>query len=229
MHQIFYITPNPEHALGVEELIPSFHILHSDLSQLTIPITNRGVDIKNFPILSDTTKESKVLALLEDEKLQKYIKSLSHDTPNIIVSQNSKQIEELAKKLGFNLLNPKFQITDSLSNPKALSKFIQESEIFPESTKSNENRFVYTVVGCITRLGIIVGGISEELRNIPLLSNSKDKSLGNDYSQRHLNDYLRADLISKTTELGNALMKLGHSGIFSIDVEFSPEENILYR
>ena len=75
----------------------------------------------------------------------------------------------------------------------------------------------YTVNACATRLGTIVSGISEQITGVPELTPSRGGTVGNEMSQRHLNDELRLELINQTIALGDQIYKMGFRGMFGVD------------
>lgn len=275
MQQIFYVTLDPERALGIEDLVPSYHILYSEGSQMAIPISNAGVDIKNFPKPLDV-KMNSTSKMLENPEVINYIKEHAHEKPDILVFKNDEQIEKACEKNGFNLLNPSYKLGQDLENKLNFSKFVEEIGVFdqPEyeifeklsdlnyqnlSSKygyefvvqfifghtgsgtffiTNESELeqlklkypqrkgkvakkisgpTYTINACITKLGIVIGGLSEQITGDELLTSSKGGTIGNDFSQRHLNDMLRNEIIEKTIKFGEALSRKGHRGIFGLD------------
>jgi hypothetical protein len=283
MHQIFYVTVDPERALGIEDLIPSYHIVHSLKSQLTDPIGDSGIDIKRFDINSETGTSK----ILENESVQKYISKNAHGTADILVFKNDKKIEELSERLGYRLLNPKNTISKRFENKLEFSEFIKEIDIFKkplyetfeslsdlkyeslsqkihhevvvqfifghsgnstfyikneEQLEELKSKFPlrkgkvakkidgipYTINACITSLGIVIGGISEQITGIEELTSSLGGTVGNDFTQRHLDDESRKNLIERTMRFGELLKKEGHNGLFGLDLVFVPEEKEFY-
>lgn len=281
MQQIFYVTIDPEKALGVEDLIPSYHILYSENSQLAIPIADNGVDIHNFPRSNDVKLDS-TAKMLQNSKLISYIRERSYGRPNILVFKNDDSIEKECKKNNFKLLNPSSTLNKRFENKVELAKFIDniglfkqpDYKLFEQTSDLNyvslSNQFglefvvqfiyghsgsstffiqseeelshlkekyplrkgkvsrlihgpTYTVNACITKIGVTVGGLSEQITGISELTSSKGGTVGNDFSQRHLNDSLRTEIISKTMEFGEILRCEGYRGIFGLD--FIIEEN----
>jgi hypothetical protein len=286
MHQIFYLTLDPEKALGIEDLIPSYHILHSEPSQLAESISYNGVDIANFPRPVDAQIYS-TSKIFEDERVQKYIKEQSHGTPQVLVFKNDKHIEAIAKKLNYSLLNPSAELAKKIENKVYFSKFVESigkfkipeykefsklsDLIYTELSNVFGSEFViqfsyghagsstffidsntalddlidkyplrqgkvvrkiygvpYTVNACITEYGVVVGGISEQITGIERLTASAGGTVGNDFSQRHLDDFLRSELVTMAMEFGEILRKEGHKGIFGLDVMLDRKANSFY-
>lgn len=285
MHQIFYITLDPEKSLGVEDLITSYHILYSEASQMAIPISDNGIDIKNFPKKYDT-KINSTSQMLKDEKLLDYIKERAHETPNILVFKNDAQIEALAKENNLHLINPSAKLNTRFENKLEFTNFLEQKKInqpeyfifeklsdlnYNEISQRFGNEFVvqfifghsgsstffisseeslqkiqndfplrkgkvsrkiigptYTVNACITKLGIVIGGISEQITGISELTSSLGGTVGNDFSQRHLSENLRSLIIEQTTEFGEILKKEGHRGIFGLDFVIEEGTNKIY-
>jgi hypothetical protein len=286
MQQIFYVTLDPEKALGIEDLIPSYHILHSENSQLATPISDSGVDIKNFPKPSEA-KIFNTAKLLEDQNLQNYIRERAHGQANILVFKPDQQIKKMCENLGFNLINPVTDLPKKLENKVEFSNFLAQNQLFLQPKYQTFEKFsdlkyedlgkefgtefviqfyfghsgnstffvknkhllselqdkyplrkgkivkkidgpAYTINACITRFGVVIGGISEQITGIPALTPSKGGTVGNDFSQRHLTDLLRSEIISKTMQFGEELLKLGHKGIFGLDFVLDIEAGTFY-
>lgn len=283
MHQIFYLTIDPERALGIEDLIPSYHIIHPTISQLDEPIKDKGIDIQNFS-LEDTQSTAK---LLESEKVQKYIKKNQHGVPDLLVFKNEKKIEELCVSLGYRLLNPSAEVSKKYENKVEFAEFIRNISIFEKPVyeafeklsdvqysemseklhhelvvqfmfghSGNSTYYIhnekeleelkskfplrkgkiakkiagipYTINACITKLGVVIGGISEQITGIESLTSSLGGTVGNDFTQRHLNDALRRTLIEKTMQFGEELRNQGHRGIFGLDLILDSEKQDFY-
>lgn len=284
MHQVFYLTVDPERALGVEDLIPSFHIIHSEGSQLHDSIANHGIDIQRIEVEGDSQSTSK---LFEAEKVKKYLKKHQVGVADILVFKNDSQIETIANTLGVHLINPPSSISKTYENKIEFTHFIEKLDIFSKpETKiyekfseaeydqltplfgwnmvvqfmfghsgnstfyiNNKEEFEelktryplrktkvaklikgvpYTINACITKVGIVVGGISEQITGIEMLTSSKGGTVGNDFTQRHLDDELRKVLIQKTMAFGELLRKEGHRGIFGLDLVLNLEQREFY-
>lgn len=286
MLQLYYLTTNVDRALGVENLIPSYHIIHVQNSQLTIPISNAGVNIKSFP-MTDSKGLVSSSKLLEDKSVLKYIEETTHNNPKILLFKNDSKITRLCDELGFTLLNPLSQNNKKFENKLSFSEYLDSQNYSNHPTyrkfdklsdlnytnvakvfgpefivqfifgHSGNNTFfikshieleklqkrypsrqgkitqkiegpTYTINACITSLGIVIGGISQQITGDPLYTSSPGGSIGNDFSQRHLTDYLRSELIEQTMALGNILQQHGHKGIFGLDFVLDVNKNKFY-
>jgi hypothetical protein len=275
MQQLFYITLDPEKALGIEDLLVSYHILYSEPSQLARAIAANGIDIKNFPKPS-TVKINSTSKMLENPELIKYIHERAVGKPDILVFKNDEAIEHVCVKNDFNLINSSYLLNKKLENKVEFTKFVDGTNIFSQPDyeifeklsdldyktlevkfgyefiiqfifghSGNTTFFIdseaklkelqtkyplrkgkvskkiegpsYTVNACITKVGIVIGGISEQITGIPELTSSLGGTVGNDFSCRHLTEELRKEIIEKTMQFGELLQKEGHRGIFGLD------------
>lgn len=269
------MTLDPEKALGIEDLIPSYHILYSEPSQLSLPIANNGIDIKNFPKQKDV-KFSSTGKMLQNPTLLSYVQNNAEGKADILVFKNDEAVSKNASSSNLNLINPDYKLNLKLENKIEFAGFVDtldffeqpEYEIFeklsdvdfasvsqrygsnfvvqfifghsgsttffieseeylnqlkqtyPErKTKisRNINGFPYTVNACITKAGIVIGGISEQITGVKELTSSKGGTVGNDYSQRHLDENLRREIVERTMKMGEVLKSQGHRGIFGLD------------
>ncbi|MCX8035265.1 MAG: ATP-grasp domain-containing protein [Candidatus Dojkabacteria bacterium] len=112
MKQIFYITSDPERACGVEDLLPGFHIIYSDNSQIAFSIANEGVNIKNF-VTPYSNSTEKLISLSE---VKEYIKLFDNRELNVIVFKNSGEIESSSQFYGYNLINVSYKLQKEIEN-----------------------------------------------------------------------------------------------------------------
>ncbi len=285
MQQLFYITLDPERALGVEDLLPSYHILYSDLNQLTVPIADNGIDIKNI-VPSSENKIRSTADILRHPATHTYIQSVAHGQPNILVFKNDENITKLANSYNYTLLNPPYKLNQKFENKIEFSNFLRAYNIlqpdyeiydkfgdvdyqtiasrfgrefvvqFMFGHSGNSTFFIsdesqlkalqaqyplrkckvsrkingptYTVNACVTRLGIVIGGISEQITGIPELTSSAGGTVGNDFSQRHLNDSLRSQIIEQSMLFGELLRREGHRGMFGLDFILDVDSQTFY-
>ncbi|BDQ04546.1 MAG: hypothetical protein KatS3mg084_0064 [Candidatus Dojkabacteria bacterium] len=274
MKQLFYITLDPERALGVEDLLPSYHILYSELNQLTIPIADKGINIKNI-VPSAENKIRCTADILRHPATHTYVKEVAHGQPNILVFKNDGNIAKLAHTYNYTLLNPPYELNSKFENKIEFANYLKARNIsqpdyviydkfgdvdyqtiasrfgrefvvqFMFGYSGNSTFFIsdesqlkalqaqyplrkckvsrkingptYTVNACVIRLGVVVGGISEQITGIPELTSSAGGTVGNDFSQRHLNDTLRSYLVDQTMLFGELLRKEGYRGMFGLD------------
>lgn len=86
----------------------------------------------------------------------------------------------------------------------------------------------YTVNCCVTRVGVFIGGISEQITGDPLFSSSRGGTIGNDFTQRHLDDASRSKLVEKCMEIGEILKEHGYKGVFGLDFILNLDEQKFY-
>ncbi len=285
MQQLFYITLDPERALGVEDLLPSYHILYSELNQLTVPIADNGIDIKNI-VPSSENRIHSTADILKHPATHAYIRTVSHGRPNILVFKNDENITKLANSYNYTLLNPPYDLSRKFENKIEFSNYLKAHNILQPDYKifdrledvdyqtvmnefgrefvvqfmfghsgnstffiSDENQLkvlqaqyplrqckvsrkingpTYTVNACITKLGTVIGGISEQITGILELTSSAGGTVGNDFGQRHLNDALRSQIVELSMLVGELLRKEGHKGMFGLDFILDLETNTFY-
>jgi len=148
----FYVTLDPERALGLEDILPNYTIICPYKSALVDKIRN----IHNF-----RDRESYVrLIVLEEhmrmEEIAKIIKRGTYgilrwcadqadppipprrkgrsNTQNILVLKNSALIENLCKKQGWRLLAPKAKIAEKFENKISQYKALKNIVPYPRST-----------------------------------------------------------------------------------------------
>lgn len=273
---LFYLTLDPEKALGIEDLWPGYHIIYASPSQLSVPISYNGVNIVNIT-KPPYFKEFLTSHMLKVDKLQKYIKDLSieNEKPNIIVFKSDESIEQIVDSLGYRLLNPFSKLLKVFENKIKITEFLKNLNIlqpdflifdkfqdvdykniqfnlgdsfviqFPYGHSGSSTFFIkneddfnlikikypqrivkisklidgptYTVNACASKLGTIIAGISEQITGIKELTPTRGGTVGNDFSQRHLNDNLRIDIIKLTQIIGDYIYQQGFRGMFGID------------
>lgn len=125
---IFYITNDPERALGLESRLPNFHIVCTDHNPTVdaLLIENKRV----FSLAGELGEEKPIFRnsnkLLQHSATQAYIEEHTKEgeTPNIMVFKVAPNIERTCEKLGYNLLN-----TSALLNRTFENKIPQYKEL----------------------------------------------------------------------------------------------------
>lgn len=132
---VFFVTPNPNRAIGLEKCIKNFHIICSHYLDIIEYLRDDGVPV--LCLKDDAIKNTG--KILEKESVLNYIRSESEGkTPNIITFKPSPKIEKICNENNFNQigsdwrLNRKFEnkinfveITRKLNIPNAESEIIE--------------------------------------------------------------------------------------------------------
>jgi len=281
---IFFVCTNPERALGLEKVLPNYHIVCIDNSPILKTLTN------NIFCLSKETTDSikrNSNSLLQHPLTQKYIRdnTPNNKIPNIIVFKVAPNIERTIDKLGWKILNttsklnhtfehkisqyqilskaniklPKTIITKiGESNYKDLSKqfghefvlqfnrghsgegtiFINSNRQYIELATKFPKREVriaekikgssWTLNACITKYGIAMGGLSYQVTGLPLLTQHKGGTVGNDWtSSKNLSSEIIQNIINETKRIGEIMQSHGYKGLFGIDLILTPDNNIM--
>ena len=155
---IFYITNDPERALGLESTLRNFHIVCVDDSPIISKLRENGVKV--FSLAQARGEKNPIrrsaYRLLQQKEVQDYIASemlnfhrsaqsvsvgryipglaqiptvIDSNRPAIMVFKPSRQIERLADKLGFQLLNPASEITARIEGKISQLELFQKYEI----------------------------------------------------------------------------------------------------
>ncbi|MDD3648049.1 MAG: ATP-grasp domain-containing protein [Candidatus Dojkabacteria bacterium] len=140
---IFFVTNDPERALGLEKLVANYHIVCIDDNDIVDYIEKSNVNIYS---LEKSLKKQNIIMrnsnrLLWQEDVQEYIKknSKSNNEGFLMFFKIAPNLERSAHKMGFELLN-----TSSLLNRKFELKLSQY-----EVLKSVDIRMPPTVVSAL--------------------------------------------------------------------------------
>lgn len=124
---VFYVTPDPIRAIGLENVLPNFHIVCLDKNDLVDLLKERGVKI--FSLEEKIGKDEKVLrntgSLLSHPLVQDYIKN-NAENPNILFFKPSKKVETIIKDFGWK----------SLGNNSELNNLFEDKISFHNFCKS---------------------------------------------------------------------------------------------
>lgn len=97
---VFFVTPTIERAIGLEKILPDFHIICAQDSNSIELLKESGVKI--FCLKKDIKNAGKILSEIE---VCDYIKRNAGDkTPNVITFKPSPMIEKVCEKNGFRYL-----------------------------------------------------------------------------------------------------------------------------
>ena len=150
-HAIFYITLDPERALGIEDVLPDYTIICPYKSELVNKLKNRGA---NVVVLEDELKQKEVAeaikkgtyGILQSDFLQKYITANVRSwTPHIMILKNSQLIEDFCKKLGWKLLAPKAKVAEQFENKISQYKLLSDIVPFPKTIITTLDNLTFNV------------------------------------------------------------------------------------
>lgn len=104
---IFYVTPDPSRAVGLEKVLPCYHIVCLDDSPLVDLLIAKGV--KAFSLEAKIGKKNIILRntgeILAHPLVQEYIeKNAGNLKPNILFFKPSKKIETICREKGYRAL-----------------------------------------------------------------------------------------------------------------------------
>jgi len=137
--EIFYITNDLERGLGLENVLPEFHIVCIDDSS-TIDLIGKNV----FSLARYTKDQNPLLRnsnrLLNHPEANKYIREHS-DSPNIVVFKIAPNLERSAEKFEFKLLNSSSELNRLFERKLSQYEMLSSEGIrFPQTvmTKMSE-------------------------------------------------------------------------------------------
>jgi len=126
---IYYITPDVKRGVGLEDILPNFHIICSFSDPLTPILRKQGAKIF---CLEEEIKDTDSLAnnsgkLLEHPKVTDYIQKQSKDKiPGILIFKPSLKVEVICQEKGYNLLVNKFSLNDLFEDKTNYFKLISK-------------------------------------------------------------------------------------------------------
>lgn len=104
---IFYVTNDVSRAIGLEKILPNYHIVCLDDHPLVTYLLKEGVSV--FCLERELGRQNEIArnagTILSHPLVLSFIKEESKkETPNILFFKPQKRIELIAKKFGFNLI-----------------------------------------------------------------------------------------------------------------------------
>ena len=274
---VFFITNDPERALGLENVLNNYHIVCIDHGDIVDYMEKSGVKI--FCLEKKLGKKNIIFRnsnrLLNHELTQKYIKENSDGNGYLMTFKISSAFEKTAKKMGFQILNTSAELNkkyeNKISQYETLSKeninfpqtlilslgesnyeeiikkldkeivvqfdrghtgkgtiFINTEEEFKDLSSKFPNRTVrvsqkiegqaVTINACVTRVGILVSGLSFQITGIPELVNTKGGTVGNDFDYvKSISEEQKVGISEETKKIGRAMQASGYLGLFGVD------------
>ncbi len=146
MDNIFYLTNDPERASGLEHLLQNFHIVCIDDTHLGRSISKKTD--KLFCLESQRGETNPIFRssyrLLQTEEAQKYIQDHSRGAPYLITFKISEQFEQLASKLGYEVLNTTSELNQRYENKISQYDFLKGLRIdIPKSVVGKLTDYEY--------------------------------------------------------------------------------------
>ena len=163
---IFYVTLDPERALGLEDVLPNYTIICPYTSQLTEKLQKDGVEIL---ILEETMPAKKVeeivgrgtYGILKSDFIQRYIAANVRDsTPHIMILKNSALIETFCKKQGWKLLAPAAKVAEQFENKISQYKLLKNIVPYP-----------YSAIGNLSSVELLTFNVNNSINNYVLQFN----------------------------------------------------------
>ncbi len=116
---IFFVTPNPNRAVGLEKEIKNYHIICSQKSDIIDYLEKDGVSVFCLD-KSDIINSGKILG---NKNAIEYIKDKSKEKkPNVITFKPSPKIAKICLDNGFGYLGNNWQINRKLENKTEFAK-----------------------------------------------------------------------------------------------------------
>jgi glutathione synthase/RimK-type ligase-like ATP-grasp enzyme len=134
---IFYITNDPERAVGLETVLPNYHIICIDYTTLVDQLIRKGVKIfcleKELGEINPIYRNSN--RLLNHELVLEYIKKNTENNqkPYIQVFKIAPNIERTAEKYGFKLLNTEAKLNRNFENKIPQFNNLGDLGFFPKT------------------------------------------------------------------------------------------------
>jgi len=144
---IFYVTLDPERALGLEDVLPNYTIICPYKSQLTEHLKNERVSIVALEEQVPQKELSKIVkkgtyGILQSNFVRKYINTnVGYRKPHIMVLKISQLIEDFCRKQGWKLLAPKAKVAEQFENKISQYKLLKNTVPYPETTLAHLRMF----------------------------------------------------------------------------------------
>lgn len=137
----FYVTLDPERALGLEDILPNYTIICPFRSRLTNSLKQRGIAIF---ILEDHMGVGKIkniikrgsYGMLQMDLIRNYMNETSYSKAqnvNILVLKNSALIEAVCEREHWSLLAPEAKIVEKFENKITQFQALKDMVPYPES------------------------------------------------------------------------------------------------
>lgn len=133
---VFFVTNDVGRGIGLENVLPNYHIVCLDDHPLVDILEKSGVSVF---CLERAVGKKNILRrssglILEQSPVLSFIEEKAGDqTPNILFFKPQKKIEILAKKLGFNLIGNSSELNRSLEDKIHFFRLAGGDVLFPPS------------------------------------------------------------------------------------------------
>ncbi|MFZ5366436.1 MAG: ATP-grasp domain-containing protein [Patescibacteria group bacterium] len=129
---IFYVTPDPARAVGLEKVLSFYHIICLDNSPLVDLLIAKGVRV--FSLEAKIGKENTVLRntgmILAHPLVQEYIaKNARNLKPNILFFKPSKKIEAICQRKGWRALGASPELNQQFEDKVSFYRLCQSLNI----------------------------------------------------------------------------------------------------
>lgn len=134
---IFYICNDFERALGLEKVLPNYHIVCIDYNEGIEAARDAGIKIfcleealsKKNPIYRNSNR------LLNVNEVQEYIKTNTPkgETPNVMFFKIAANIEQTCKRLGYKILNTSTELNQAFELKLSQYEKLHKTVRFPET------------------------------------------------------------------------------------------------
>lgn len=168
-------------------------------------------------------------------KISQYnnLKALHPFFPKTTISTlNNTTYSKLKKKLG-----EKMVIQYNRGHTGNSTVFVNNEKDFAKQKKKYRNRLarlaefiqgdVYTLNACITRFGIVYGGISYQITGIEKLTSKQGGTIGNDWKYpEKITERNQKKIREILVKISNEMSKSGYRGMLGIDFIITPKQRI---
>lgn len=129
---IFFVTPDVKRGLGVEDLLPNYHIICSFFDPIIPILRNQGANIfcLEESIETDSSKINNSGKLLEHPLVSNYISKYSQTTPHIIYFKPSAKLDLLIRRKGYLPVGNNSELNEQFENK--INFFNTVQKYFPQ-------------------------------------------------------------------------------------------------
>lgn len=115
---IFFVTPDVKRAIGIEDLLPNYHIICSYNDPLIPILRKRGVKIFCLEeiLRNDALLINNSGSLLSHDLVVNYINYHSHNIPHIMYFKPSVKIDLIIKTKGYRAIGNNFSLNEQFEN-----------------------------------------------------------------------------------------------------------------